>query len=116
MYYHCFGCARVSSKSKFGYSSPAKVPLHPHFISTTSEITVPSWPVPTIAVRDVGCFRQVVREARGTDSRLRGESSRLEELSPEEEGMVTKFLRELAMKVRREGSICPPPKLSILTS
>ena len=40
-----------------------------------------------------------VREARGVERRLRGESSRLEELTPEEERMLAKFLRELAMKV-----------------
>ncbi|CAB1116756.1 unnamed protein product [Ectocarpus sp. CCAP 1310/34] len=42
---------------------------------------------------------QAVREARGVDRRLRGESSRLEELTEEEQRMLAKFLRELAMKV-----------------
>eukprot|EP00903_Cladosiphon_okamuranus_P012495 g11700.t1 len=48
---------------------------------------------------------QSVREARGVERRLRGESSRLEELTQEEERMVAKFLRELAMKVNTE-SLC----------
>ncbi|CAM9296741.1 unnamed protein product, partial [Ectocarpus sp. 12 AP-2014] len=48
---------------------------------------------------------QAVREARGVDRRLRGESSRLEELSEEEERMLAKFLRELAMKVNKD-SLC----------
>lgn len=42
---------------------------------------------------------QTVREARGTERRLKGESSRVEELTPGEERMLAKFLRELAMKV-----------------
>ncbi|CAM9198963.1 unnamed protein product [Ectocarpus sp. 8 AP-2014] len=50
---------------------------------------------------------QAVREARGVDRRLRGESSRLEELSEEEERMLAKFLRELAMKVNKD-SLCLP--------
>lgn len=41
-----------------------------------------------------------MREARGIERRLRGESSRVEELTQEEERMLAKFLRELAMKVR----------------
>eukprot|EP00752_Nemacystus_decipiens_P004962 g4515.t1 len=48
---------------------------------------------------------QSVREARGIERRLRGESSRLEELTQEEERMLAKFLRELAMKVNKE-SLC----------
>ncbi|CAM9108925.1 unnamed protein product [Ectocarpus sp. 12 AP-2014] len=48
---------------------------------------------------------QAVREVRGVDRRLRGESSRLEELSEEEERMLAKFLRELAMKVNKD-SLC----------
>lgn len=42
---------------------------------------------------------QLVREARGTERRLRGESSRVEELTIEEERALAKYLRELAMKV-----------------
>lgn len=48
---------------------------------------------------------QTVREARGTERRLKGESSRVEELTPGEERMLAKFLRELAMKV---PFICAP--------
>lgn len=43
--------------------------------------------------------QQETREARGVERRLRGESSKVEELTPEEERMLAKFLRELAMKV-----------------
>lgn len=43
--------------------------------------------------------KQSTREARGVERRLRGESSKVEELTPEEERMLAKFLRELAMKV-----------------
>ncbi|CAM9953786.1 unnamed protein product [Pylaiella littoralis] len=50
---------------------------------------------------------QSIREARGVERRLRGESSRLEELTAEEERMLAKFLRELAMKVNKE-SLCLP--------
>ncbi|CAM9626184.1 unnamed protein product, partial [Laminaria digitata] len=50
---------------------------------------------------------QATREARGVERRLRGESSKVEELTPEEERMLAKFLRELAMKVNKE-SLCLP--------
>ncbi|CAM9396924.1 unnamed protein product, partial [Ectocarpus fasciculatus] len=50
---------------------------------------------------------QAVREARGVERRLRGESSRLEELSEEEERMLAKFLRELAMKVNKDSLYLP---------
>lgn len=45
---------------------------------------------------------KAVREARGVERRLRGESSRMEELTEEEERMLAKYLRELAMKVRAD--------------
>lgn len=45
-------------------------------------------------------IKQKVREARGTERRLRGESSRMEDLTLDEERMLAKYLRELAMKVR----------------
>lgn len=50
---------------------------------------------------------QSVREAKGTDAQLRGESSRIEQLTPEEEKKLAKFLRELAMEVK-------PPTVAVL--
>ncbi|CAM9943648.1 unnamed protein product [Scytosiphon promiscuus] len=50
---------------------------------------------------------QAVREARGVERRLRGESSRMEELTEEEETLLAKYLRELAMKVNKESLSLP---------
>ncbi|CAN0405098.1 unnamed protein product [Ascophyllum nodosum] len=44
-----------------------------------------------------------VRKARGIERLLRGESSRVEQLNQEEERMLAKFLRELAMKVNKDS-------------
>lgn len=59
-----------------------------------------------IYLKNKNDVKQSVREARGIERRLRGESSRLEELTPEEERMLAKFLRELAMKVSLSLCVC----------